>query len=592
MKKNTVWTILVAVITIVLLLVSCGPEKTSTAPGTTTSKTTTAPPTTSKPTAEKPKYGGTFIAAQGADTAAWDAATQFDLMGWQISIQNEALIVVDWAKGPAGTGETDMTASHLGQTNLLGGWLAESWELEDSETLIFHLRNNAKWWNKAPANGREVTAEDIVWNLKTQWESKGGNFAMFFPSPKEKPISFTARDKLTVEVKCQPGKQGIQILESGARAYIMYPQLYPNQKQWENSLGTGAFMIDDYVPAVSMTFKRNPNYYGVNPVGPGKGDQLPYIEELRFPIIPDASTQQSAFRTGKIDMLGNLEPETFNEMKANTRWAFEYRQGYGFFNQPTGRQDKPNLPFQNIKVRQAMNFVVDKVAIAEDYYQGQADLMGYPYNSSKPLEAYYTPLEELPQLCQDLIKGGNVERAKALMVEAGYPEGFKTQIGCTAADVDILSIVREDLLKIGIDMEIKQMETGIYFAMDRERSWPEMWFKNAKQSFMPYYMFEMRSESNDSAAFWDSPETQKVYDDIQKYLGIDDKIWSDELKAVTPLILESSFAIWLPQPYRYGIWQPWLKNYNGAWTQGNFVPFHHVYFNWIDTDLKKEILGQ
>jgi ABC-type transport system substrate-binding protein len=239
-----------------------------------------------------------------------------------------------------------------------------------------------------------------------------------------------------------------------------------------------------------------------------------------------------------------------------------------------------------------MNFVVDKVAIAEDYYQGQADLMGYPYNSSKPLEAYYTPLEELPQLCQDLIKGGNVERAKALMVEAGYPEGFKTQIGCTAADVDILSIVREELLKIGIDMEIKQMETGIYFAMDRERSWPEMWFKNAKQSFMPYYMFEMRSESNDSAAFWDDPECQRVYDDIQKYLGIDDKIWSDELKALTPLILESSFAIWLPQPYRYGIWQPWLKNYHGAWTQGNFVPFHHTYFNWIDTDLKKQILGQ
>jgi len=103
--------------------------------------------------------------------------------------------------------------------------------------------------------------------------------------------------------------------------------------------------------------------------------------------------------------------------------GFEYRQGYAFSTN-TGREDKPNLPFQNIKVRQAMNFAVDKVAIAEDYYQGQADLMGYPYNSSKPLEAYYTPLEELPQLCQDLIKGGNVEGLSS-NVEAGYPEASR-----------------------------------------------------------------------------------------------------------------------------------------------------------------------
>jgi peptide/nickel transport system substrate-binding protein len=591
MKKSTIWIILVSVITIALLLISCGPEKTSTAPGTTTSKTTT-PPTSTTVSSDKPQYGGTFVAAQAADTAAFDCSTQFDLLGWQISIGNEALLVVDWAKGPAGTGETDMTASHLGQTSLFGGWLAESWELTDSETLIFHLRENAKWWNKAPANGRLFTADDVVWNLKTQWENPGGNFANFFPAPIEKPVSITALDDHTVEIKCNPGKQGIQILESGARAHMMLPELYPTQKQWENALGTGAFMLTDYVSAVSMTFTRNPDYYGVNPVGPGKGDQLPYIETLRFPIIPDTSTQQAAFRTGKIDVLQNLAPEEFNEIKDNTRWTFESKQGYGFFNQPTGREDKPNLPFQNIKVRQAMNLAVDKVAIARDYYEGQADLMGYPYNSSKPLEPYYTPLEELPEFCQELIRGGNIEKAKQLLTEAGYPEGFKTVIGCTANDVDILSIVKEDLSKVGIEMDIKQYETGIYWAVDRERSWDEMWFKNAKQSFMPYYMFEMRSESNDSAAFWDSPETQKVYEDIQKYLGIDDKIWSDELKAVTPLVIESSFSIWMPQPYRYQVWQPWLKNYFGAVTQGNFVPFHHTYFNWIDTDLKKEILGQ
>jgi ABC-type transport system substrate-binding protein len=364
-----------------------------------------------------------------------------------------------------------------------------------------------------------------------------------------------------------------------------------NQQNWKDNLGTGAYMLTDYVPAVSFTYTRNPNYYGVNPIGPGKGDQLPYIETLKFPIISDLSTQQAAFRTGKIDYLGSLSPEEFDEISANTRWDFEHIQGFGFFSQPQGRQDK-DLPFNDIKVRQAMNLAVDKVAITEGYYEGKADLLGYPYNSGKPLQAYYTPLEDYPEFCQELIKGGNVEKAKQLMAEAGYPDGFKTVIGCTQNDVDILSIVREDLLKINIDMDIKVYEQGVFNTTERSFGWEEMWFKNAKQSFMPYYMFEMRPESGDSAAFWDSPETRAVYNDIQIYLGLDDAKWSTALKAVNPVIIESSFGIWLPQPHKYLVWQPWLKNFYGATTMGNFVPFHHYYFNWIDTDLKESIMGK
>jgi len=591
MKKSIIWTLFVVLISIVLLLVSCGPEKTSTAPASTSSiKTTTSSQTSTTSSVDKPKYGGTFTAVPFNNPATWCAASQWEILGWQISLQNEALIVVDWAKGPAGSGETDMTASHLGQTKLFGGWLADSWEMENPTTLVFHLRKGAKYWAKAPANGREFNADDAVWNLKTQWENPTGNFAMFFPAKEDRPVSITARDKYTVEIKCNPGKQGIQILESGARAYMMLPELYPNQKDWKNSLGTGAYMISDFVSDVSLTFTRNPNYYGVNPVGPGKGDQLPYIQTLKFPIITDLSTQQAAFRTGKIDVLNGLSPEEFKEMKANTRWTFEYNQTYGFYNQPTGREDK-DLPFNDIKVRQAMNLAVDKIDIAENYYEGMADVLGYPYYNSRPLKDLYTPLEELPEFCQELVKGGNVEKAKQLLAETAYPNGFKTVIACGNNDVDILSIIREDLLEVGIDMEIKVYESGALMSVERGFGWQEMLYKNAKQSFMPYYMFEMRPESADTAAFWDSPETRKVYNDIQTYLGLDDAKWSAELKEVTPLIIESSFAIWMPAPFKFNVWHPWLKNYWGATTQGNFVPFHHTYFNWIDEDLKESTLG-
>ena len=583
--------IFLAILIAIMMLLSCAPE--SIQPTTTTSAPptgTTTAPTTTKVSSDKPQYGGTFTAVPFNSPSAWCAASQWDLLGWQISLQNEALLVMDWTKGPAGTGETDMTASHLGQTRLFGGWLADTWKMEDPTTLVFTIKKEAKWQNVPPANGRAFTAEDAVWNLKTQWENPTGNMAMFFPSPEEKPISISQRDKYTVEIKCNKGKQGIQILESGARVHMMLPELYPQQKDWKKSLGTGAYRCSDFVPDSMVTFTRNKEYYGVNPIGPGKGDQLPYIETLKFPIITDLSSQQAAFRTGKIDVLGNLSPEEFKEMSANTRWKFESKKTYGFFSQPTGREDK-DLPFNNIKVRQAMNLAVDKVDIAENYYEGDADVMGYPYNSGKPLEAYYTPLDQLPAFCQELIKGDNVEKAKQLMKEAGYEVGFKTVIGCTQNDVDLLSIIREDLLQINIDMELKVYEAGAFSTTERSFGWQEMWFKNAKQSFMPYYMFEMRPESGDTAAFWDSPETRAVYNDIQTYLGIDDSKWSMGLKSVTPLIIESSFAIWLPQPFKWSVWQPWLKNYYGATTQGNFVPFHHTYFNWIDQSLKSSTMG-
>ena len=593
--KRKVCLITASLLTLVLLMTSCGKPAATTAPATTLPGTTTnAPMATTKPLTEKPKYGGTFVSFQAADTAAFDCATQWDLMGFNISITNEPLLAGDWAKGPAGTGETDWTANHLGQAKMLAGQLAESYEMTAPDTIIWHIRKGVKWWNKPPANGREFTADDVVWNLKTQWANKGGNFAVFFPAPEEKLLDVKALDKYTVEIKFTPGKQGIQILETGARAYMMLPELHDNgqdQKDWKNALGTGAFMIDDYSPATSMHFKKNPTYWQKDPAGPGKGNQLPYIDALTILVIPDLSTQEAAFRTGKIDMIANIAVETFTEMQKSMKWQFEYKQGYGTNSQPEGREDK-DLPFNDIKVRQAMNLAVDKVAITRDYYEGKAEVMGFPYPNGAGWKPYYTPLEQLSPLAQELIKGGNVEKAKQLLKDAGYPNGFKTEIACTAADTDILSIIKEDLSKVGINMELKVYETGVWRNQKRGRTFAEMLYNPNATSWMPHYMFEMRPETADCPSYWDSPETRAVYKTIQDNLGIDDAKWSKAVKDISSFVIESSFGIWMPVPYRYSLWQPWLKNYYGATQLGAFLPYHHTYYNWIDTDLKKSIAGQ
>ncbi len=588
MGKKILWLVVSCLMVLSLVMASCG----TTAEEEEEEKEETGP-------AEVPQYGGTFNAASVWDTNNWDACTGFDLLGWQISITNEPLMAGDWARGPAGTGETDWQYGSVGYAKMSTGQLAESYEIPDNETLIFHIRKGVKWWDKPPANGRELNAEDVAWNIKTQWELETGNFKAFFP-PEERLISVRALDDYTVELKVPLNTQGVHFWEDGQRCYIMLPELYPNQKEWENNLGTGAFMVTDYLRGSSMTLEKNPNYWQTNPCGPGKGNQLPYIDKLNILIISDLSTRLAAFRTGKIDEI-QVTWEQWEEFQDNMSYEFEYAQTYGSTELPTGREDK-DLPFNNLLVRQAMNLAVDKETILKDYYQGHGLLKGWPYYDTPAFDGLYTPLEEMPteptiegSRCgvQELIKGGNPEKAKELLAEAGYPDGFRTSIYAgNMEDADFLSIIKEYLAEVGIDMEIKTVEFGVYQSIERGRTWEEMFYKPTKQYFLPHYLFELRPESNDCAAYFESPETREVLKIINENLAVNDEAWRKALKDLTPFVLEQAIAIWMPVEYKYNCWQPWLKNYYGANRLAAFLPYHYTYYNWIDQDLKAKILGK
>ena len=68
---------------------------------------------------------------------------------------------------------------------------------------------------------------------------------------------------------------------------------------WRNAVGTGPFILTDYLSGSAATLVKNPDYWATDPVGPGQGNQLPYIDGIQYLIIPDVSTRQAALRTGK-----------------------------------------------------------------------------------------------------------------------------------------------------------------------------------------------------------------------------------------------------------------------------------------------------
>jgi peptide/nickel transport system substrate-binding protein len=530
-----------------------------------------------------PKYGGELVAT-GGDPMGYDAGTMQNIMITETRIMNEPLLIGDWSKGPAGTGLVDWQLGHMYMTSALRGGLAESYELPDDETIIYHIRPGVQWWDKPPMNGREFTAYDAAWSIEREWACDKCWPRASNP-PEDWIISVKALDKYTLEVKVPAHAQGKHIFTNGWEIQMLPPEVieqYGDMNDWENVVGTGAFMLTDYVVSSSLTYTRNPNYWSNDPVLPE--NQLPYLDSVKLLIIPDLSSIQAGFRTGKIDMLGGISIEDW-ERFTETIPDLEYAQTFPWI--PTylcGRMDK-DLPFNDLRVRQAMNMAVNQQEILDDYYKGYGTMLAYPFTPAKSFSDVYVPLEEMPAAVQELFEY-KPDKAKQLLADAGYPNGFQTVVTCAQREVDLLSIIKEYLLAVNIDMELNVVEGGAHFGMKKGRTFPEMIMCDT----YPYgyvKLHNIRPESASCCCSWEgSEESRAAYNEAMMYLGKDDTKVRQAIKAVVPHILENAWGVWMPLPYEYWMWWPWVQNYHGESNFGHIST--HLYRNyiWLDTELK------
>jgi peptide/nickel transport system substrate-binding protein len=502
---------------------------------------------------------------------------------------NQQMLQGDWTKGPAGTGEQDWVNGFVGRCDLLTGQLAESWEFPDNETIIFHIRHGVHYQDKEPANGREYTAEDAAYNMNRVWEASGSYPHLVYP-PQYRPTSITALDKYTVEIKVPETMHGQLFLVCGDFLFADYPpeaiELYGDMANWENACGTGPWMLTDYVNSSSMNFVRNPNYWQYDPLHPE--NQLPYMDAVKTLNISDLSTRLAAVRTGKFTTLGGVGWEDASSL-IKTSPDIIYNKSLTGPTCPIGRLDKPELAFHDIKVRQALSMSIDREALINDYYEGNATLFAFPWPPATTYSAFYTPLEEQSQFVQDLFSY-NPERAKQLLSEAGYPDGFKTSIICTSAQADFLAIIKEYFATINVDLSIDVVETGTMTSMDRGRTYPEMIFKPLVQDYQfPWRMLFLRIESPDNVALVDDPYFREPYEEMCRLVGIDDARINSLLKDVGKKSLELAWAIWLPGVDIYTFWWPWLQNFYASGWGGYFTPNDWTMYCWIDTTMKKSM---
>lgn len=409
---------LVPVLVIVLLLVACGPaaSPTATAPptragvatptqlpastATPTPAATATPRMTATPARTSPKYGGTLT------TAFWDTVPTWDVFSTTtLRVQIPLSFVYDrlfvYKTQPGCTLEVEPS-------------LAKTWKWVNDTTFEVGLQPGARFANRPPVNGREITADDVVYSFTVQLPRQPG----VGPFLKYSVDRVEAVDKGTVRFVLKMPNAFFVDRAFARAAYVVAKETFDAQNritEATGNVGSGPFILAKDVPGVSVNYARNPGYWQ-------KG--IPYLDGLQYRIIPDFGTQMALFRVGALDYtywqaLHPLIQDAQRRLK-------DYELQICVHTQPPVLGMVTDVkPFNDVRVRRAISMAIDRENLLKSAYLGMGRVAA---TAIAPAQGeLFMPLEELPPEARRYLQYDPKE-AKRLLAEAGYPDGIKVRV--------------------------------------------------------------------------------------------------------------------------------------------------------------------
>ena len=543
----------------------------------------------------KPQYGGELNIRLNRKIVNFDPYFGYHLT--QIhTAWLEKMFVDDWTLAPE---KYDYT-KNLRPNQWVKGHLAETWEFTDPYTFVVHLRQGIRWQNIPPANRREFTADDVAFHFHRMF-GLGSGYTAPSPSQAANPsfkqlLSVTTEGKYTVIFKWKTSNRELildALQEVVTTLCIENPEAvrqWGDLSDWHHAVGTGPFILREFIPDVSATLIKNPDYWGHDERYPQ--NKLPYFDALKLRIIPNQAEALAEMRAGRIDVVDQISPMLAREMAKTNPEILQIE-----LSQTATTIDPRNdvAPFNDIRVRIAMQMAIDLPGIAKNYYHGTVE----PYPStitSRQMKGWGFPYEEWPQELKDEY-AYNPMLARKLLAEAGYQQGFKTNIVTDdAGDMQLLHIVKDYFAQIGIDMEIRPMESTAWMAFvlnghkhDQLAQRPVSPFGHSFEPIRQLRRLKTGIPSNYLMV------NDPVFDSFQpKAIGAQsDAELRQILRDANERVARQHFSISLLQPPQYSLYQPWLKGYSGqfgsicsAAGSPQLLFFYPARF-WIDRNLKK-----
>lgn len=376
--------------------------------------------------------------------------------------------------------------------------LAESWEVsDDGLAYTFNLRQDVTFHN-----GEPFTADSVVysWQTYSKPEVTYANEWNFVQNV-EKVDDYTV--KLTTE---KPNA----LLISRVSGWTMIPPKAHAEMGLEafaqSPIGTGPFVFKEWIKGDHLTVVANPNYWR-------KG--YPKVAEIVFRFMPESATRVAAIQAGEIDIAPRLtadEADTISSDEALTVVNYPVdRVYYVAFNNITTGLDTPIL---DLKVRQAIAHAIDVPTIIDSIFSGAAS----------PAIGLVT-VNNLGYLAADPV-AYDVEQAKTLLTEAGYPDGFDIGMACPEAAYpninEVCQAIQGYLADVGITVDLELQEANAYWESEANKELPPLfvdsWSNTGSES---YSRIEGAVGKEQSYANWSDEKFHSLLDQILSTPDVD-----------------------------------------------------------------------
>lgn len=379
--------------------------------------------------AETPRYGGTLIFGKGRDATRLDPADTTD---------GESSIVTENLFDKLIHFQEDSTALEPG--------LATSWEIsDDGLRYTFHLREGVTFHDGTPFD-----AEAVKLNFDRQRQPLEGQQFEFWQSFFEPVVdAITVVDPLTVRITLKGVDATFLSNLAMFSMGIVSPAALAKYGASVNRhpVGTGPFRFVRWVPNQKIVLEANEQYWGGRP----------YLDRLIFKPVPENAVRLLELEVGAIHAMNGLNPDDTARVEANPELSFLQEPGMNIGYMAMNNDRKP---FDQVKVRQALNHAINKPALIKAFF-ADGRLGESAKNPMPPtLWGYNHAIQDYAY---------DAARAKRLLAEAGYPDGFEMELWALPVvrpympqGQRVAEAIQSDLAQIGVKVRITTYEWGVY----------------------------------------------------------------------------------------------------------------------------------
>ena len=389
--------------------------------------------------------------------------------------------------------------------------LATEWKVsDDGMTVTLKLRDGIKF-----SDGSPILPSDVVWSLKRAATPDNGIWGFLVSAIAD----VTGSDDGTVVITLNRSDPSIIPALTVFNTAIMPQKLFeaaPGATDAEKAkafaehpVGSGPFMFDSWARGATMKLVKNPYYWAMG----DDGKPLPYLDGVTFEVIPDDATRILRLQSGELDGAEFIPYARVAELKTADNLNMELFPSTKivYLSMNVRPQiDGVDNPLSNPKVRQALNYATNKEAIIQIVTMGVGSPMKSFMSSATPLNSGTGPL--FPY---------DLDKAKALLAEAGFPDGFSTSLLVLAGNQDDLAIatsVQQRWAAMGVKLELKQVDnatrTDLYrnghFSMQTS-TWTDDIADPSE--ITSYFAYSPTIESQHSG--WKSEEADKLFETSQ-----------------------------------------------------------------------------